>query len=269
MSIPGRADWTLDRGSDTLAGSLFHGASFQYLTSLRIGAQGSSALLQAARGSVPRGALHQGLLDAATHGLPHDGLWRWSKRIPNDVVGYPYRILQMNLYVPLPDAGELRVEARFAGFDGEDRFPLADVQVLQGERVLIDFRLVDVLLPRGPIGAAPRARRRDFLRGRHYVPDIALSRFDGSTTELAAQVVRESDWLPGTVAAIYNLAPDQSLDLIAEVAQKEHVARRALVHPAEVTIEPGGARVARHPLRRTHGSPNQRPGCVRPFLRRH
>jgi hypothetical protein len=80
-------------------------------------------VLQAGQGSVPRGALHQGLLDAATHGLPHDGLGIWSDRIADDVVGYPYRLKYMNLYAPLPDAGELRVEARFAGFDGEDRFP--------------------------------------------------------------------------------------------------------------------------------------------------
>jgi acyl transferase domain-containing protein/3-hydroxymyristoyl/3-hydroxydecanoyl-(acyl carrier protein) dehydratase/1-acyl-sn-glycerol-3-phosphate acyltransferase len=231
------------------SGALFHGPAFQYLTALKVGAQGSSAVLQAAQGSVPRGALHQGLLDAATHGLPHDGLGIWSDRIADDVVGYPYRLKHMNLYVALPDAGELRVEARFAGFDGEDRFPMLDVQVIQADRVLVDFRLVEVLLPRGPIGAAPRDQRRRFLRDRLPVPGIALSAFDGTTTQLSAQVLRQSDWLPGNVAAIYGVPPEQRADLVAVVAQKEHVARRAFVHPATVAIEPGGARAAVRPLR--------------------
>jgi 1-acyl-sn-glycerol-3-phosphate acyltransferase len=239
----------VDEANPYASGALFHGPAFQYLTALKVGAQGSTAVVQAGQGSVPRGALHQGLLDAATHGLPHDGLGIWSERIADDLVGYPYRLKHMNLYAPLPDAGELRVEARFAGFDGEERFPMLDVQVIQNERVLVDFRLVEVLLPRGPIGAAPREQRRSFLRDRQPVPGIALSGFDGTTTQLSAQVLRQSDWLPGNVAAIYGVPPEQRADLVAVVAQKEHVARRAFVHPATVAIEPGGARAAVRPLR--------------------
>jgi CheY-like chemotaxis protein len=126
---------------------------------------------------------------------------------------------------------------------------MLDVQVIQTNRVLIDFRLVEVLLPRGPIGAAPRAQRRSFLRDRLPVPGVALSGFDGTTTQLSAQVLRQSDWLPGNVAAIYGVPPEQRADLVAVVAQKEHVARRAFVHPATVAIEPGGARAAVRPLR--------------------
>jgi 1-acyl-sn-glycerol-3-phosphate acyltransferase len=231
------------------SGALFHGPSFQYLTSLKVAPNGSTTVLQADKGTVPRGTLNQGLLDAATHGLPHDGLWRWSERIPQDVVGYPYRIKQMNLYAALPDSGELRVESRFAGFDGEDRFPILDVQLIQNETVLVDFRLVEVLLPRGPIGAAPRDQRRSFLRDRQYVPSISLSGFDGTTTELSAQVLRQSDWLPGNMACLYDVPAAQRADLVAVVAQKEHVARRAFVHPSTVTTEAGGARAAIRPLR--------------------
>jgi 1-acyl-sn-glycerol-3-phosphate acyltransferase len=238
-----------DEADPYASGALFHGPAFQYLTALKIGPEGSSALLQAEKGRVPRGTLHQGLLDAATHGLPHDGLARWSARISKEVVGYPYRIKQLNLYAPLPNRGELRVEARFAGFDGEDRFPMLDVQIIQGVQVLADFRLVEVLLPRGPIGSAPREQRRSFLRDRQYVPSLALSAFDGKTTQLSAQVLQQSDWLPGNMATLYNVAPEQRADLLAEVAQKEHVARRAFVHPCTVTLEAGGARAALRPLR--------------------
>ena len=165
------------------------------------------------------------------------------------MVGYPYRIKQLRVFSPLPDAGELRVEARFAGFDGEPRFPIIDVQMIQGDRVLVDFRLVEVLLPRGPIGAAPREDRRRFLRDRAYVPGVALSSFDGRTTGLSAQVLRQSDWLPGNVACIYDVPAERRGDLVAEVAQKEHVSRRAFVHPSSVTVEAGGARAAIRPLR--------------------
>ena len=231
------------------SGALFHGPAFHYLTSLKWGPGGSSAMLRAENGKVPRGALNQGLLDAATHGLPHDGLSRWSDQIPADVVGYPYRIKQLRFFAALPDAGELRVEARFAGFDGEPRFPMLDVQVLQDDRVLVDFRLVEVLLPRGPIGAAPRDQRRRFLKDRQYVPGVALSSFDGRTTGLSAQVLRQSDWLPGNVACIYDVPAERRSDLVAEVAQKEHVSRRAFVHPSAVVVEEGGARAAMRPLR--------------------
>jgi 1-acyl-sn-glycerol-3-phosphate acyltransferase len=239
----------VDEADPYASGALFHGPAFQYLTSLRVGPTGSSALLRAEKGSVPRGTLHQGLLDAATHGLPHDGLSRWSERIPQDVVGYPYRIKQLNFYAPLPDTGELRVEARFAGFDGEDRFPMLDVQLIQEKKVLLDFRLVEILLPRGPIGAAPREQRRSFLRDRQHVPSIALSSFDGTTTELSTQVLRQSDWLPGNVACIYDVPAEKRADLLAEVAQKEHLARRGFVHPSMVVTEAGGARAAIRPLR--------------------
>jgi acyl transferase domain-containing protein/3-hydroxymyristoyl/3-hydroxydecanoyl-(acyl carrier protein) dehydratase/1-acyl-sn-glycerol-3-phosphate acyltransferase len=231
------------------SGALFHGPAFQYLTSLKIGPAGSSAVLRAEKGSVPHGTLHQGLLDAATHGLPHDCFSRWSDRIPNDVVGYPYRIKQLRLFSPLPDSGELRVEARFTGFDGEARFPVVAVQLIQDGRVLADFQLVEVLLPKGPIGAAPRDQRRRFLRDRQYVPGVALSSFEGTTTELSAQMLHQSDWLPGNVTCIYGVPPERCGDLMLEVAQKEHVARRAIVHPSAVTVEPGGARAANRPLR--------------------
>ena len=236
-------------GNPYASGALFHGPAFHYLTSLEFGATGSSATLRVEHGKVPRGLLHQGVLDAATHGIPHDQLSRWSKEVPGDVVGYPYRLKHLRSYAPLPDSGELRVEARFAGFDGEPRFPIIDVQILQGGRVLLDFRLVEVLLPRGPIGNAPRDDRRRFLRDRQYVQGVALSSFDGRTTGLSAQVLKQSDWLPGNIACIYDVAPERRGELVAEVAQKEHMARRAFVHPSQVTLEPGGARAAMRPLR--------------------
>jgi 1-acyl-sn-glycerol-3-phosphate acyltransferase len=230
------------------SGALFHGPAFQYLTELRVGAKGSTATLRAELGRVPRGALHQGLLDAATHGIPHDALWRWSDQIPRDQVGYPYRMSSLRLYAPLPEAGALRLETRFAGFDDEPRFPAFEVQVLAGEQVLVAFRLVEILLPSGPIGSAPRDARRAFLRDRLPVPGVSLSDLIGDTTRLTGEAVRQSDWLPGNVARIFSVPPERRGALLAEVAVREHVGRKIGVHPATVACVAGGARASARPL---------------------
>jgi 1-acyl-sn-glycerol-3-phosphate acyltransferase len=236
------------------SGGLFHGPAFQYLTELRVGSNGASAVLYAECGSVPRGHLHQGLLDAATHAIPHDALWQWSAEIPHDQAPYPYRISEMYLHGSLPDTGKVHLEARFAGFDGGPRFPAMDIQLISVGRVLVSFRLVEILLPKGPIGSASPEARRAFLRDRLYVPGIALSRFDDTTTRLTGVEVRQSDWLPGNVARIYGVPPSGRENLAAEVAVREHVARRAFVHPSSITVEAGftSARAAMRPLRR-HG----------------
>ncbi|MBK6639283.1 MAG: hypothetical protein IPG34_17465 [Rhodocyclaceae bacterium] len=219
------------------------------MVALKIGSTGSSAVLRVEKGGVPRGALHQGLLDAATHALPHDNLSRWSTKIPLDVIGYPYRLKHLHCFADLPDSGDVQVEARFVGFDGDERFPIIDMQMIHDGQVLVDFRLVEILLPRGPIGAAPREQRRRFLRDRQNVPEISLSHTDATTTHLTAQTLRESDWLPGNMASLYAVPPEQQSDLLAIVAQKEHVARHTGSHPALVSIDTDGARAATHPLR--------------------
>ncbi|HKS08743.1 MAG TPA: beta-ketoacyl synthase N-terminal-like domain-containing protein [Pyrinomonadaceae bacterium] len=234
-----------------VSGAMFHGPAFQYLTQLWRGATGASAILQADRGSVPRGLLHQGLLDAATHAIPHDSLMLWSNDIPNDLAAYPHRIQNMVLYKPLPAAGEVRVEVRFAGIEDE-RFPLFDIQLISGAHLCISFRLVGVLLPKGRIGIAPPEARRKFLRDRVYVPDLSLSQLDGATTRLTAATVQQSDWLPSNIATIYSVPSARRKLLVEEVAVREHVSRRALVHPSQVTPAADllSATTAQHPLRR-------------------
>jgi acyl transferase domain-containing protein/3-hydroxymyristoyl/3-hydroxydecanoyl-(acyl carrier protein) dehydratase len=225
------------------AGALFHGPAFQYLTSLRLGAGGSSATLDAGRGGVPPGLLHQGLLDAATHAIPHDAWWRWSPEIGPDVVGYPHRIDQLTVYEPLPHRGVVRVEARFAGFaDGDRRHPVCEVQLLAGDRVLVALRLVEVLLPKGILGSAAPEQRRAFLRDRRYADGLGLSRTVDGTTRLSTVDVEACDWLPGTVAAVYGLSPGtRGRDHLAEIAVRDHVARRLGRHPS--AVDPGTSRL--------------------------
>ncbi|MEU8531455.1 hypothetical protein AB0C77_38720, partial [Streptomyces sp. NPDC048629] len=221
-------------------GSLFHGPAFRYLTSLSIGRTGSSAVLRADAGTVPHGTLHQGLLDAATHAVPHDELWRWSPDIPRGTVGYPQRLVSLDLFEPLPTQGEVRVEARFAGHDTDDQGgPAFDLQLVHQDRVVATMRLVDTLLPQGALGEAPRPLRTAFLRDRAFADGLGLSVTADGVTTLSAADVDRCDWLRGTVAALYGLpAGARGRDHLAEIAVRDHVARLLRVHPADLDMSP-------------------------------
>jgi 3-oxoacyl-(acyl-carrier-protein) synthase/3-hydroxymyristoyl/3-hydroxydecanoyl-(acyl carrier protein) dehydratase/1-acyl-sn-glycerol-3-phosphate acyltransferase len=227
-------------------GHLFHGPAFHKLRSWRLGPTGASAILDASPGAVPLGALNQVLLDAITHAIPHDRLELWSSEIGDDVVAYPHRIEDLRVFGPTPTEGELRCEVRFAGLDSSEqgaRFPMFDVQVIADNRVWLALRLVEILMPKGPIGRAPASERRAFLRDRRPVP-IGISRLDGASSRLSLAEVRASDWLPGTVAAIYGS------DVVSDVAVRDHVARIGSVHPSTVRHDDGGAISAAQPITR-------------------
>jgi 3-oxoacyl-(acyl-carrier-protein) synthase/3-hydroxymyristoyl/3-hydroxydecanoyl-(acyl carrier protein) dehydratase/1-acyl-sn-glycerol-3-phosphate acyltransferase len=220
------------------SGALFHGPSFQVVTSLRTGSSGATAVVDLARCAVPRGALHPGILDALTHAIPHDALHRWSSEISSNLVAYPYRLERLDVHARIPDAGEARIEARFAGFDGEDRrFPVIELQLVAAERVLVSARLVEVLLPKGPIGRAGRRERRAFLQDNLPVEGVSLSRDEGGVTVLDPADVAASDWLPGNLAHLYAVPASDRAELPSVIAAKEHVARRAGVHPSRVTVD--------------------------------
>ncbi|WP_405868549.1 beta-ketoacyl synthase N-terminal-like domain-containing protein [Streptomyces sp. NBC_00005] len=222
------------------AGTLFHGPAFQYLVSVRETTGAASGVLDVARGTVPPGLLHPGLLDAALHVVPHDRLSRWSPEIAPDVAAFPHRVASFDIHGPLPATGEVRVEARFAGFDGDDRrLPMFDVQLSCADGLLVTFRLVEILLPKGRIATADPLLRRAFLRDRRYADGIGLSVTEDGVTRLAAEDVDRFDWLPGTVAEAYALPPgSRTRDDLARIAVKDHIARQARVHPSAVTIAP-------------------------------
>jgi acyl transferase domain-containing protein/3-hydroxymyristoyl/3-hydroxydecanoyl-(acyl carrier protein) dehydratase len=214
-------------------GGVFHGPAFRYLTRLEIGANGAAGVLDASLGTVPRGRLHQGLLDATVHVIPHDELWRWSERIRPGHVGYPYRLPWMDFFDELPAAGPLSVDVRFAGFDDDvEILPAFDVQVRRGERLLLAYRLVEVVVPLGPLARLDSRERAVFLRDREHVPGAGLATFEDGVTRLRAQDLDALEWFPGTVAHLYRLPP--GADRLAEVAVRDHVARRAGVHPSAV-----------------------------------
>ena len=218
---------------------LFHGPAFHYAQSLAMGAAGSTMRLDAGAGAVPFGAIHPGLLDAATHGIPHDALHRWSPQIDDDRIGYPQR-LDVRFEGAPPRAGEVVCEARFAGL--ADDGPVHRIQLSAEGRVFADLRLKEVLLPKGPLGRAPAVDRRRFLAARAAVPGVSLSRREGERTVLARADVVQSGFFPGTVAAVYGTDDPRA------IAIAEHVAGSHRAHPSSVEVRGDEAVCAHAPL---------------------
>jgi hypothetical protein len=222
------------------SGRLFHGPAYRYLTDWRLGPGGATGILDVAKGRVPVGTLHPGLLDAATHVVPHDELWRWSPAIARGVIGYPICLRSLRIHRPLP-AGtrQVAVAAEFAGFDDEDTArPMFDLRLSADGVVLFSMRLVDVLLPTGSFGAASRADRQTFLRDRRPAGGLGMSTTRDGATRLTTADVEACDWLPGTVAELYRLSPAaRGRDRLAVIAAKDHVARLVGVHPADVEVD--------------------------------
>ena len=215
------------------SGQLFHGLAFQYLTMLRMGAKGSSYLLDPTAGSVFTGLLNPGLLDATTHGIPHDALGQWAPEVGTGVASYPLSIRRLSLYGPPPTNGLVRCEARFQAMVGSaPPRVLIHIAMIHGDRLWGDLDLEEVCLPMGPLGRSKPEDRVTFLRDVRYVPGVALSHFEDSLTILDRKSVALSDWLPGTMAAVFATTPGS--DICREIAVKEHLAHQYKVHPSVV-----------------------------------
>jgi len=208
-------------------GELFHGPAFQVLRSLTRTVEGASSVLDASSG-VPIGRLNPALLDAATHGIPHDRLQLWNESMDPDKVAYPALITEMSFYAATPVNGAVRCEVRPDGFLGSNDFPAFAVQLITDDGVWCSFRLIESCFPKGTLGGAEPADRMAFLRDRNFVPGLSLSHVEGNATVLHDSTVQGVDWLPGTVAGIYG-----SSDTV-EIAHKEHIARAHELHPGSV-----------------------------------
>jgi 1-acyl-sn-glycerol-3-phosphate acyltransferase len=230
------------------SGDLFHGPAFHKLRKLWVGASGASASLDAdcdtMPHAVPFGHLNQVLLDAATHAIPHDRLSRWCSEIGDDVVAYPYRIDDLAFFGPAPKRGEVRCEVRFEGVD--ERLCHFAIQLIVEGSVWLQCRLSEILMPKGPLGMARPADRRAFLRDRDWVAGMSLSRTDETSTRLRDDEVAASNWLPGTLERVYQAEGD----LTRAIAIKEHVARLAEVHPAQIVASENSAIASCQPLTR-------------------
>jgi 1-acyl-sn-glycerol-3-phosphate acyltransferase len=177
---------------------------------------------------VPTGLLNPGLLDGATHGIPHDRLATWDHRLSPDKVAYPAMIPQLDLHGPTPTSGLVRCEVRADGYLGTPDLPAFAIQLITDEGVWASLRLVEACFPKGPLGSADPVQRRAFLRDREYVPGLSLAERHDGRTVLSESMVAASDWLPGTIRAVYGTRD------LGEIAVREHVAAAHQLHPGSV-----------------------------------
>lgn len=212
-------------------GALFHGPAFQVMEQWVMGSNGASAYLDRAKVQsptplVPKGVVDPLLLDGGTHIIPHDQLDLWAAEIGADRVAYPARIDAFNVYFEPPSTTQ--VEARFLGCPGGPNFPTFQLQWLNPSgQVWADMRLTEATFPKGPLGCAQPNHRRAFLTG-HYTPKASLSRLENGVSILDVRDVKLSDWLPGSVQAIYGTTVPET------IAEYEHRGRIHHIHPQNI-----------------------------------
>ncbi|MYS84861.1 beta-ketoacyl synthase N-terminal-like domain-containing protein [Embleya scabrispora] len=213
-----------------------HGPAFRYLTEVGYGSAGAVGILEAERGSVPGTFTHPGLLDAATHIIADRVFWLPYPQVGPNVVPYPHGLVRMDLFAPFPTEGQLRVEARPAGAEGDLLF--VDFQVLAGDRLCAAFRNVSMVSPPSVLELQSGADRRAFLLERRPAPKMSLSQVVGGASRLDRAVLEQADWPTGGLAYVYGLPAGAPARLHAEeVAMREHVARAHGEHPARVVVD--------------------------------
>jgi 1-acyl-sn-glycerol-3-phosphate acyltransferase len=206
------------------SGDLFHGPRFQLASGIRrseLGATSTVAAVNEIRGL----RINPGLLDAATHGIPHDRLEQWFSEVDEGVVAYPALIKRIDFFGPTPTTGALRCEVRPAGIFGTADFPVFDIQLIGDDGVWATIRLVERCFPKGPIGSVGGASRRAFLQAKEYVPGVRLSADDLEATSLVIDDLTGSDWFPGTIEAVYGTVCP------SEICRRERVAASHGLHP--------------------------------------
>ncbi len=208
-------------------GELFHGPAFQVAERLVMG-KGESSITLRAESGVPAGLLNPGLLDGATHGIPHAELHNWNEASDPGKVAFPAFIPEIDFFGPTPVAGSIRCEVRQQPYLGSPDYPVFRIQLVGPDGVWCQLRLVESCFPKGPLGSTDPASRRAFLRDRTPVEDLRLSRVENGATVLTDADVAATDWLPGTVAAVYGSRETE------EIARAEHAAAAHALHPGRV-----------------------------------
>lgn len=228
------------------SGRLFHGPRFHVLRQFTArGTNGASGILE---GVYPTDHPLAGqiispdvLLDGLTHLVPHDELNAWFPELASGKVGYPLRVLSLQL-LGSPPAGPTRAEVRAMGYS-RNKLPMLGAWLYDGDQLLLCFQWEEALLPKGPIGSAPPESRRAFLLG-HAAPGVGLARVEGDRAVLSAAEVAASDWLPGTVERVYGTRD------AGEIAAADLASSMFGDHPKQVGRDEGWIWDAHHPLRR-------------------
>lgn len=236
-----------DSGLDIYAqGIMFHGSCYQVLRHLRRSVNGAIGVLDADFYGVPQGLLNPALLDGMTHGLPGQAPELWNSRIKPGQCGFPSRIRRMSLYAAMPIQGLAECRMRIV----EEGLSTCTfwLQMIVNTQVVLDMEVIYVLFSKGSFAKTTAQKYARFIREHLFVEGVGLSRMDEHATRLTPAEIKASNWLPGTVAAIYATEDTNP----AVFAIKDHVGQRYGVHPSlvEPAADFSSAVVNNQPLRR-------------------
>nr|VFJ51145.1 MAG: PfaB family protein [Candidatus Kentron sp. FW] len=210
---------------------LFHGPAFQLLTSLKVGAHGAEALLDAGhRKGMPVGLLHPTLLDGVTHAMPHDRLGIWFANAPRDQVAYPQHIPWLRIYGPTPTMGPVCCRVKASKLENNTAHFLIQLDDPQGSPWLA-MELHESLLPMGRLLSMDYRARRPFLEERRFVPDVRLSLPLQKGATLSQSDVIAANWFPGTLETVYN-SWQSILELTESIVVKECLSTQTALHPS-------------------------------------
>jgi len=106
--------------------NVFLGPAFQVVTSMTLGANGASTLVDPDRSQVPRGRLGVGLLDASLHAAIPQARLRWYPDLGSAC--FPNTIERLDFFGPIPLRGPVRVELRTRGASPDGRFSRAHMR---------------------------------------------------------------------------------------------------------------------------------------------
>jgi 1-acyl-sn-glycerol-3-phosphate acyltransferase len=142
-------------------------------------------------------------------------------------------------YSSFPTEGLVQVEARFIDLRA-GRFPCTRIWLLAKDKLIAEFSLLEVLMPKGPLGTMPPILRKAFLTGQRFIDGAGIARFDGQTTTAAETDVAASNWLPGTIEQVYGYDGSDGEGLLERIVVAEHGSRILRLHPSRVQVNDSG-----------------------------
>jgi 1-acyl-sn-glycerol-3-phosphate acyltransferase len=112
--------------------------------------------------------------------------------------------------------------------------------LLKKDKLIAEFSLLEVLMPKGPLGTMPPGLRKAFLTRQRFVDGAGIAQFDGATTTVTESDVTTSNWLPGTIEQVVGYMGDNGQDFLERIVVAEHSSRILRVHPSRVQVEDSG-----------------------------
>ena len=244
--------------------SLFHGPAFQLARRIWSGTGRSVSEIVIDACSIPTGAIHPGLLDAALHGIPHANWSHWCESTKPGLAGFPVQLERIDFFGPVPAHGKIVAEATLQEVHAAATQFSILVRIVVNGTVWCEFVLREKLFPMGAFAGTPLVALRTFMGQKSFVPGVSLSKRDGEVTSLTVAAVNSVNWLPGTLEQVYGVT-GTAADLAWQIAVREHQAALWQVHPSQLEWDEAtsSVKLPGNPVRTQRVEITREPGSVK------